>query len=430
VNGLMTVVAIAPGVAELLRLRRRGPPPGPVALLRILSLPAFVLFAMNEATATPSPDDFAWVLSIVVFERAATGLLAARARPDRPPHPPLLPALLCALLVTVKLSTAVFAVVTLAVVVTALALRARATAGRAGLPLNLALVAAVAAVAGLPWVLRNIVLTGYPLFPSPVAGLAVDWRVPERIAEFAPDAVLAIARHPGDEGRPIRDLTAVMSRSLVQSSHPDAMTREAFHERIRETPWFGPWLRDSLRNPLIAACLAGPAILLPALGLLRRRPRGLQDERTLDPLYLPIVAALAFWLHAAPAIRFGLPFLLMMNLLPAAQILARFARGTRLPGGVAAVAALLLSAAALANGFPARSRLWRTTVLAAPMRAKMASFTTRSGLVLHVPAHDVRCFDAPLPATPFRNPGLSLRDPARGLAGGFKNEDPPPPHGL
>lgn len=429
VNGLMTVVAMAPGVTELLRLRRRGPPPGPVAILRILSLPVLTLFAMNEATATPSPDAFAWVLSTVVFERAATRLLAARVRPDRPPHPPLLLALLCASLVTVKLSMAVFAAVTLAVVATALAFRARATAGRAGLPRDLALVSAVAAVAGLPWLLRNIVLTGCPLFPSPVAGLAVDWRVPGWSVAYAPLRVLAAARHPGPEGRAIRDLTADMILRL-QASDPGVMTPEAFRARLREAPWFGAWLRDTLRKPLLAACLAGPAILLPALGLLRRRRGEPPADRALDPLYLPVVAALAFWLHAAPAIRFGLPFLLMMNLLPAAQILARFARDSRLPGGVAAIAALLLAAAALADGFPARSRLWHTTVIAPPMRMEMESFTTRSGLVLHVPVHDARVFDAPLPATPFRNPGLSLRDPARGLAGGFKDESPPPPPGL
>lgn len=429
VNGLMTVVAMAPGVMEVLRLHRRGPPPGPVAILRILSLPVLALFAMNEATATPSPDVFAWVLSIVVFERAATGLLSARTRPDRPPHPPLPLALLCASLVTVKLSMAVFAAATLAVVATVLALRARGTAGRARIPRDLALVAATAAVAGLPWVLRNVVLTGCPLFPSPVAGLAVDWRVPEWKVAYAPDQVLAAARHPGPEGHSIRGLTADVTRR-IHVSDPGVMTPEAFRTRLRETPWLGAWLKDTLRSPRLAACLAGPAILLPVLGLLRRRRGGPPADRTLDPLYLPVVAALAFWLHAAPAIRFGLPFLLMLSLLPAAQILARFARDTRLPGGVAAVAALILSAAALADGFPARSRLWHTTVIAPPMRTEMESFTTRSGLVLQVPVHDSRCFDAPLPATPFRNPGLSLRKPERGLAGGFRDDSPPPPHGL
>jgi len=52
----------------------------------------------------------------------------------------------------------------------------------------------------------------------------------------------------------------------------------------------------------------------------------------------------------------------------------------------------------------------------------MTTFTTDSGLVLHIPVASDQCWDAELPCTPYPNPKLRLRRPDD-LSSGFVLEE-------
>jgi hypothetical protein len=425
VNCLTFAVAMAPGVREMVRLRRSDPPPDAPGLLRILTVPLLLALGMNDGTATPSPDVFASVLCVVVFDQAAAWL--AIRGPARPPYHVVL---LCAALVTVKLSMVVYAGALTLVVAVVHAVRAGRDPAGGGLLRPTAVAMTIALVAGVPWAARNVMTTGYPLFPSPVAPCPVAWRIPGHRVAFVADYIRAWARHPGADGRDFRDrLAAEQTRILLRE--PGAMTPGAFRELVRGTPWFSGWLADSLRSPLWVTGMAGSLLAGIALAGLRRRARGKPDAgRCLDPLYVPLLAAIVFWFHTAPAIRFGIPFFLLLLALPAAQLVLRLPFG---PAGLrrtVAAAAWLLAAVSLAGGYPPRSRLWADIVVPQRVIPDMRPFTTHSGLVVLMPVHDVRSFDAPLPSTSVRNPFLSLLDPERGIGGGFRDDTPPPAPGL
>jgi hypothetical protein len=381
---------------------------------------------MDKGAANPSPDVFAWVLCVVAFERAAAWLHDAGTGPDRALRPPYVLVLICAILVTVKMSMLVFSAVLLAVVATVYIVRTRAYLARPRLLRHAAVAALVALAGGLPWMTRNAVATGYPLFPSPVAPLPVEWRVPEHKVRFVEEYIRAWARHPSKQSKAFRKKMGNEQENVLQA-RPDCMSQAAFRKLVRGTPWISGWLSYSMRSPMAVAGLFGPPVLGLALLFLRRRDRsGETTARFLDPLFIPLVAAVAFWLHAAPALRFGLPFLVLLFLLPGALIIAGLPLRPTLLGRLCGVLSLVLAAAACADGFPPRSQLWNTTVFPPRVMTEMVPFTTRSGLVVSVPKNDARSFDSPLPATFYRNPYLSLLDPNRGIAGGFKDETPPP----
>ncbi len=425
VNSLALVVAMAPGVREMARLRRSDPPPDANVLLRILTVPLLLALGMGDGAANPSPDFFASVLCVVVLDQAAAWL--ARGGAARPPHTVVL---LCAALVTVKLSMVAYAG-TLAVVVAAVyAVRAGKEPAGGGLLRPAAAALSIALVAGMPWAARNVMTTGYPLFPSPAAPFPVAWRVPGYRVAFVADYIRAWARHPGAGSRDFRDrLAAEQSKILLRE--PGAMTPEAFHRLVNDTPWLANWLSDSSRSPLWVFGLAGSLLAGIALAGLRHRARGTPDPgRRLDLLYVPLLAAIAFWFHSAPATRFGIPFILLLLSLPAAQLALRLPFGPAALRRAVAAAAWLLAALPLAGGYPPRSQRWADIIVPPRVIPEMGSYTTRTGLVVSIPVHDVRSFDAPLPSAPIRNPHLSLLDPDRGIGGGFRDDGPPPPHGL
>ncbi|OQW96441.1 MAG: hypothetical protein BWK77_04700 [Verrucomicrobia bacterium A1] len=426
-NCLALVIAMAPGVRTLLRMRRADPKPDALGILRIFSLPVLAAFAMDDGTANPSPDVFSWVLCVVAFERAAAWLHAAGTGPDRTLRPPYVLVLICAALVTVKMSMLVYSAVLLAVVATVYIVRMRACLSRPHLLRHAALAALVALAGGLPWMVRNSMATGYPLFPSPVAALPVEWRIPEPKVRSIGELIRAWARHPSKQSKAFRKRLGNEQENILLG-RSDPMSQAAFRNLVRGTPWFSEWIADSMRSTIFAAGLCGPPVLGLALLLLRRRDKpGGATARSLDPLVIPLGAAVAFWLYAAPAVRFGLPFLALLLLLPCAQVCAGLPMRPASLRWLAGILSAVLTAAAFANGFPPRSKLWNSIVFPPRAMAETVPFTTRSGLVVTIPKNDARSFDSPLPATFYRNPYLSLLDPDRGIAGGFKDETPPPP---
>lgn len=139
--------------------------------------------------------------------------------------------------------------------------------------------AAVFAVATLlPWLARNVVLSGYPLFPAAVAGVPVDWRLPAEHAEGIVWWTRAYLRMPEAWER---------------------MTAPAFAE------WFPFWVRAELRASLLEAVI--PLVLAGAAAaawlFLRRRQ---EEPRAPALLLLPFAVALPVWFLSAPSVRYGL----------------------------------------------------------------------------------------------------------------------------
>ncbi|HLY37002.1 MAG TPA: hypothetical protein VKU61_03130, partial [Candidatus Binatia bacterium] len=378
-NGILVLALVARGLVGLQRLvlpRRRWEP---ADLFYALFVPVMLWFAEGIFLTTPSPDVGVFVLGV-----AASGelvrLLSRPAPADARPIAVAI-ALLAAGGVTVKLS---FAGLAAALVALALAVatfhaprRAAGTVVVAGAVMSLGMV---------PWMIRNVVLSGRPFYPSTFGALDVEWRAPS-------DAVgwITAPMHIGvSPWQALRDL-------------------RWFLTRIDSLGWLG-------EDVLVPGAIAAAAVVIGLAGflvrLLRRRP---PQRRVSALIVLVPLASFVFIAETAPMPHYaGATFWLIAL----ESVLIAFANGSALAAGwrrVVAGAAIV----AVAGFVVARDRplLRETRDFATPPAPRLTEMELPSGLVVQVPEYG-QCWNAPPPCAPEPNPGLRLRRPGD-LGAGF-----------
>ncbi len=445
-NGLLVFVLLLQIGWSAAQLRRApaGEPMARHAFDLVLLAPTLATLRHFD-TRSLGPDVAVTVLLLVAASRTYTFLIGRRTPPERLALDVVVIAALLSAAVTVKLSAAAFAAGTWAVVIAVgLARSARGasassapaasvssapatsassstsgsvrSASAASTPASglgrRTLVWAVAAtlVIGGPWLVRGAVLSGYPLYPSGALAVDVDWRVPaEQVA-----AERAWTREHGQWPRPGPGLS-----------------------------WVGPWLKSMgrpYRRQRVLLPVAVAAAAAVGLLALRRRGRHLPDfARPGWLLLVPIALGTLFWLATSPHPRFGFFLFWALASLTVAQLVL-LPQTPTLPVRRAILAGGLVLGALPLLDVPLR-QLARGSDLSAVARrallewppgpdwglhgtpsASLATYTTDSGLVLHVPTDDNRCWEAPLPCTPHPAPNLQLRDPDD-PARGFRVDD-------
>ncbi|MEX0892789.1 MAG: hypothetical protein WEB88_11520 [Gemmatimonadota bacterium] len=239
------------------------------------------------------------------------------------------------------------------------------------------------------WVLRGLVLSGYPLFPATLGGIGADWAVPPAHAAAASAEIRTWAREP------FGDPEVVLST------------------------W--RWLRG-WSGPAIHAL--GPPLLVMLTGFLVVVRKGSAwwsaPERLHGwlSLWFQLAAVALFWFATAPDPRFlyGAPWvaaaLAWLPVVMALSVAQHAWRGWPFAAAAVLVLALL---GVVRNPF---TRVW----FAAPQPTRTVpvdTFTTSSGLQVLVPERaDSTAWDAPLPNTPHPRSALELR--GTGLGEGFR----------
>jgi hypothetical protein len=148
-----------------------------------------------------------------------------------------------------------------------------------------------AAIMTTPWLARNVILSGYLLFPFPQIDIfGFDWKMPISQVFGARDDVLAFARI---SGLPVQD---VMAMSAAE--------------------WLPRWFE---RATLVRKVLFFGALVSPLLVLLSRLLGRKPDGRVLG-VYASMYLGFLYWFFSAPDFRFGFGFI-FAALLVAALIL-------------------------------------------------------------------------------------------------------------
>lgn len=384
-----------------------------------LTSAALIWAVVRYNAATPSPDVATNVLivvvawSLLVVPRAA--LASARHGWRRWFGPRVIPFVLAAGATGMKL----FAVPAALVAAVFFIFGRAGDRGRREIIGRAAVCLVLGSALLAPLIGANLVASGCPLFPSPIACLTTPWSVGSSLA--------------GDYTAYIRDVARWESRQSLSGA--------------AQLPWGGPWIA---KHPVLTTL----AILAPLLApVLLRSPR---RDGVRSALLLAVVG-IAFVAWQAPAPRFLYAFVIVVPALALAYPLAGSVKGelpwgSRTRAGVGFVSGAMIAGLTYAissqkvnigsamagrtSAFPRGgtelllpaaperpSRLYRWRVndveLLTPVPRPIAD-TLDYHSAIDGDAGFEKCSTAPLPCTPYL-PTLDvrLRQPTRGLAAGF-----------
>jgi hypothetical protein len=277
---------------------------------------------------------------------------------------------LCIALITVKLSGLGFAVACVSVV-----LFFKEKICRRILIRPLLIVSVLTGVWGLLHVGRGYMLSGAPLFPSPVGGMwSLPWAVEVGVAQNESQLIYAWAKRPG-----------VLSAGEV-----------AFSDG-----WFIPWAREIPKY--IWGIVLSSLALNCAAGFLcvTRKQHSNIDWRPSLLLAYPVVFGIGFWFATAPDVRF-LGAMAVLYLCCSAWTFLLISKSKGLfPSLTASNPKLVLRFFILSmivflffrwSFLDVKAMGWESLP-----QVGLSTFTTRANLVINIPINGGQCWDAPLP---------------------------------
>ncbi len=275
INGLVYVLGLCTFVDAFIRVRYARERWLAAVLLVCLHLPhPFMVYGI----IAPNPDYVIAIIVWVVLYR--THLVLRSARPRRVDVTAWLIAIAPVFLVTVKVSAAAScAVIPLALWVWRSDLTRRHTV--AYLVCSLLIL--------IPWLVRNVLLSGHLVYPVGWTAFAVDWSIPSAVAD--------------------RDANAIREGAFMLYA-PGAISTSGMPLAEKYRTWFGHNLRA---HEQAIVSLASISLLAHALAWRRIASR--------EPAYLAVVSAAGLaviaWFLTAPDIRFAMgPLAFCAGLLP------------------------------------------------------------------------------------------------------------------
>ncbi|SFD19628.1 hypothetical protein SAMN05518672_101990 [Chitinophaga sp. CF118] len=249
----------------------------------------------------------------------------------------------------------------------------------------------------VPWLIRNIILSGYPLFPMELPDLFhTGWRVPLSVVHATRQDITAFAFYRA------ADIAKFMTDSWSQ----------------RFVTWFGQHLRVYDKLLLLVT------IISPLIVYLRRKSL---PENFL-PLYAFLMLGCCFWLSQAPDPRFAYSYLVPL-------LVITFLLGFPLLQNTRYVLALSLLATLLfqAGTVVLQKRLHQTFLTEGMVKdtphqlwltptpyTQQAVAVHETPFHLYVPLNTELCWDTPLPCADHMPQGVKMRGTS--LRDGFVNE--------
>jgi hypothetical protein len=266
------------------------------------------------------------------------------------------------------------------------------SAGKLNLP-KFAILAIVALVVALPWVVRNIFISGYLVYPFYQLDLLdVDWKVPHETAIHTSQVVTAWGRIPYE------NYSAVIS--------------------LRPQEWIPRWYRSL--PPADHFLVTSIAMTFSLLGLSAWFNGQIQSALKLyAPIYLLLFVGCVYWFVQSPSPRFGYGFLVCLFLFlisPLIDLLLRVNRVTEDRLSLLVQIFLFGYIAYSMMGFSAKS--WNRYLHVYKPYPTIGTLSVKVGnmflLIPNVdqelyPNNDAQCWYDAFPCAPSIPEGLSMR---------------------
>jgi hypothetical protein len=391
---LLTIVSFVQFLRPVLNRPARQAESHPFQYAAVLfALPILVCLTLNsDGLASPTPDLASTLLQLLMFVILVRGVAEWREGERQQDYRATVLAILAATAITIKLSNLAFSAVIVSI---CLACAWRTSGGRMR---GLLRILVPTSVVLLVWSVRGFILSGYPLYPSTIGHMSVDWAVPIAEVMEEANAVYGYARQPNAQWR----------------------------EALSGWGWFGPWSSRMSRDiggvvyPLVLAGFFSVIAVISRWLSFAKKRGGLAYFDCV--ILTPVVIGLLFWFFTAPDLRFAHALFWCLSLSSAVLFLCSVQpllkkRGFVIVMGVVFIIAnlhFLRNAVKMRHSIQAVSSSGWHSIMTVPLIQKKTS----SGLVVFTPKQGGSCWDSPLPCTPYFNPNLRLRIPGK-LASGF-----------
>ena len=266
---------------------------------------------------------------------------------------------------------------------------------------SLLVVFGIGALVLLPWLARNVVLSGYLVYPRPELDFFnVDWKIPFKIAAAEKDVIMAWARIPRQEAR------EVLQMPLME--------------------WAGVWFAKLSRNrkAMLGLISAAPVVYLLMVAVFWKCVKPVVKKlASYAYAFLVAYAGVAFWFLTAPNFRFGYAFIIsaiLMLTLPVVVILHRvtgFRKKTVI--WLVVLGVLAYQSLVLARSFEPETLRERLLLPKGYVQLTTAPCEIRNLTLWCAEAYN-ECWYDPFPCAPNANPsvearGSTLRDGFRSL---------------
>jgi hypothetical protein len=400
-TGLMLAAMWAAIFPSVVRVVRGAPTSVADYFQALLTIPAASWAARSKIVGTITDQPSAIVCLVaagILFSELSRGA-ENRDEPGGGQVRIVFAATLAALGLTFKLSAIVFSVLAWAVAFAWLRSSSKQSNQRG---VWLAACILLPAAILVPWLIRGVILSGYPFYPSAALGIPADWHLPAGLAN--------------------REAHVIHSFSLNQVYAHTPAKMMAWGRLGAAGRWFFGVvrIREAFQAPFLISIVGGAALFACSF-------RAAQQNANLNrPLWLlvPSIGGIVFWLIKAPDPRFGEAALwalaATLGALGMASSTMRFqwVRPRVVAAGLLAATLWCLSGVGWLQPY---RPLWSIHGLTPLPVARVATRSTTSGLLVFVPVSGDQCWDEPLPCTPYFDSTLRMRSPGN-LGQGFESE--------
>ena len=254
----------------------------------------------------------------------------------------------------------------------------------------------------LPWIARNIILSGYFIYPSTFASLDVDWKIPYHNVVNEAQLIKSWARQP--------------------AIPPDKV--------LANWDWLVPWAKRLINNRLSLLIVIAPLLIFIGAVILNfyRSKQSTTIYRQYILFIFPAIISLVLWFYVAPNPKFSGASFWYLGAGALAVAYQRFSFSyfkklsllNLLLSVTVALLLVTLYRGKLQNqihGIISQQGFYMIPSV------ELKTLITKSGLLVYTPKEGDQCWDAPLPCTPCFNATLRLRIPGK-LASGFTVASP------
>ena len=263
--------------------------------------------------------------------------------------------------------------------------------------------AGIALVVILPWMARNVILSGYLIYPLPwLDFFTPDWKIPLEVVRAEVQSISNWAR----------------SIWVDSAQH---------NYSIPLQQWVPLWFKAETLNRRIIAILAGSGIILTSILFMIKSPRlWLLNHgfKGIIPVYITAFAGTLFWFFTAPDFRFGWSFVIMAILLlgiPAFYLWGQASPAWQFWAAALLVLALLINqvwfyqASFQPKTFAARISQPENYMTLPSSSCKFANFKVWCAELYY------QCWYNPFPCVPMALPEVELR--GTGFEDGFRSKN-------